>query len=149
MALIPARLTSLATPPDPAAVESWCRAWAEALSHRDPGRVTDFYADDAVVHATFNDHLGTRDDVWEYFSRLLRHDGFHVVIEGLRARGLSRRSATISGFYTYVYEEHGERIEVPARFTLVFARRGERWLIVEHHSSVRPGTTMPRAIFGR
>ena len=119
------------------------------MSERDPDKIARFYAEGAVVHPTFSDRLELRTEIWDYFAGLMRRDGFHVVIERLHARALSRRSATVSGFYTYVYEEHGERIEVPARFTLVFGRSGGEWRIVEHHSSVRPGTTMPRAIYGR
>ena len=47
--------------------------------------------------------------------------------------------AIVSGAYTFSDVRDGVATNVrPARFTFVFRRDGDRWLIVDHHSSRVP-----------
>ena len=43
-----------------------------------------------------------------------------------------------SGYYTRSGTQDGKPVEGRARFSFVYARRGGRWLIVNHHSSSVP-----------
>lgn len=43
-----------------------------------------------------------------------------------------------SGIYTFAIVKNGKPEEVQARYTFVYRKIGDRWLIVEHHSSAMP-----------
>ena len=44
-----------------------------------------------------------------------------------------------SGSYTFTDRRDGQPVRRPARFSMVFHRVGDRWLIADHHSSSAPG----------
>jgi hypothetical protein len=46
--------------------------------------------------------------------------------------------AVNTGYYTFSYTEEGEPKTLPARYSLVFVKDGQNWLIVDHHSSAMP-----------
>ena len=43
-----------------------------------------------------------------------------------------------SGYYTLTRRQDGRTTQSPARFSFVYQKRGDDWLIVSHHSSVMP-----------
>jgi hypothetical protein len=47
-------------------------------------------------------------------------------------------TAVNTGYYTFSYVKDGETKTFPARYSLTFVKNGERWLIVDHHSSAMP-----------
>jgi len=51
-------------------------------------------------------------------------------------------TAVNTGYYTFSYVKDGETKTLPARYSLTYVNNGERWLIVDHHSSAMP--SIPR-----
>jgi hypothetical protein len=47
-------------------------------------------------------------------------------------------TAVNTGYYTFSYVNDGETKSLPARYSLTYVKNGERWLIVDHHSSALP-----------
>ena len=47
-------------------------------------------------------------------------------------------TAVNSGLYTFRYEKDGKVVNVPARFSFTYRKDGDKWKIVDHHSSVVP-----------
>jgi hypothetical protein len=43
-----------------------------------------------------------------------------------------------SGLYTFSLAENGGHADVAARFTFVYREYEDKWLIIEHHSSILP-----------
>jgi hypothetical protein len=43
--------------------------------------------------------------------------------------------ATNSGYYTSRNPVDGQEVVIPMRFTFTYRRIGDRWMIVNHHSS--------------
>ncbi|HEY0723212.1 MAG TPA: DUF4440 domain-containing protein, partial [Pyrinomonadaceae bacterium] len=52
-------------------------------------------------------------------------------------------TAIDSGSYTLTVTREGKQMAVPARFTIAYRKLGEKWLIVDHHSSERPAPPKP------
>jgi hypothetical protein len=47
-------------------------------------------------------------------------------------------AAVNTGYYTFSYTKDGETKSLPARYSFTYVKSGERWLIVDHHSSAMP-----------
>ena len=99
-------------------------AWVEAFNSRDPARIGAFYTRDAVVQGL---------DVKEAPQRPTER-----VALGERQIRVYGDTATDSGTYNFFEMRDGKAVLTPARYTLVYQKRGGRWLIVEHHSSPVP-----------
>ncbi len=112
--------------------------WFAALQARDAQRVTDLYAPDALLLATFaSEPLTSPKEVLAYFERLVANEGLRAELDQIRFYGDANVSVA-SGLYTFRFIQDGKPISIPARFTLTFERKGGRWLITSHHSSVQP-----------
>ena len=47
-------------------------------------------------------------------------------------------TAVNTGYYTFSCVKDGETKNWPARYSLHYVKDGDRWLIVDHHSSAMP-----------
>ena len=47
-------------------------------------------------------------------------------------------TAVNTGYYTFSYVRDGETKTLPARYSFTYVKRGDSWLIVDHHSSAMP-----------
>jgi hypothetical protein len=47
-------------------------------------------------------------------------------------------TAVNTGSYTFSYSKDGEAKSLPARYSLTFVKDGDKWKIVDHHSSAMP-----------
>ena len=109
-------------------------AWNAALQTGDPGRIAALYAADAILLPTISNEV--RQDLAEirdYFEQLVGMVSGAVIDEtNVRVFG---DLAINSGLYTFTLADGST---VPARFTFVYRRSGDRWQIIEHHSSRMP-----------
>ena len=55
--------------------------------------------------------------------------------EHIRVYGLF---AVNSGLYTFTYTKNGQMVSVPARFSFVYHKTPQGWMIIDHHSSKLP-----------
>ena len=76
-------------------------------------------------------------EIEDYFANFLKQHPFGTITESnIRVYG---DIAINSGLYTFeLDDDKGGRVEVDARFTFVYKKEGDDWLILEHHSSVLP-----------
>ncbi|MGL5836349.1 MAG: SgcJ/EcaC family oxidoreductase [Waterburya sp.] len=119
-------------------VETLGSNWGTALASRDVNQITALYAQEAVLLATFNDELNTPDEIKNYFIGLTQKPDLKVVFNTENVQVLDDNTVTNSGLYTFSYTENGKTVEVPARYTFLYEKKDDRWMIVKHHSSVRP-----------
>lgn len=102
-------------------------------------KVLPLYADDAVLWGTLSptvraDQAALRD----YFVTAFRVlPGLKVTFgdQFIRVYG---EAAVNTGYYTFSYSTDGEVKTLPARYSFTYINNGERWLIVDHHSSAMP-----------
>lgn len=119
-------------------VEALGQTWGAALASRDPKSIAALYDEEAVLLATFTNELDTSTEIFDYFVGLTKRNGLNVKFDQQNIRVLDEDTASNSGLYTFSYVEKGKTVFVPARYTFLYEKRGDRWVIVEHHSSVQP-----------
>src|SRR6185437_16598254 len=114
----------------------WCSSIS--LAKGDPQKVVKFYAKHAILLPTlsdkilFNDHGGLN----AYFAKLTSYKNIHCVTKKLIIEKNAIDFATSAGFYQFIYNDNkGKHIIIPARFTFVYEKINNTWLIVQHHSS--------------
>lgn len=113
--------------------------WVAAYNAGDAEGIVKLYAPDAIL-------LGTRSPIISqgtaairtYFSALVNPaTGNKIVFDDQRVIVLGDlHGVLVTGFYTFLRGAAATRD--PARFSMLIAKRGDAWLIVHHHSSVRP-----------
>jgi len=108
--------------------------WNNALQTGDPEQVAALYATNAILLPTMSNLVRhNHEEIKDYFVHFLQKGPVGVIDESnVRTFG---QIAINSGIYTFSFKD---KTSVQARFTFVYRRDGERWLIVEHHSSRMP-----------
>lgn len=119
------------------------RAWADALNACDPARISALYSPEAVLWATTSPNItSTPEGVRKYFDGVCASPAPPKVEFGEQLIRVHGDTAIDSGSYTFTVTE-GKQMTVPARFTIAYRKLGEKWLIVDHHSSLRPAPPKP------
>jgi len=114
-------------------------SWGRGLGEDDPDKVLPFYADDAVLWGTLSPSVrAERTALRDYFVTAFK------VLPGLKVSfgdqliRVYGTTAVNTGYYTFSYEENGQPKTLPARYSFTYVQNGDRWLIVDHHSSAMP-----------
>jgi uncharacterized protein (TIGR02246 family) len=116
--------------------------WNSALQTGKAEEVVKLYAPDAVLLPTVSNKVRRNHaEIKDYFEHFLTYKPSGRINEQIiRIYG---PVAINSGVYTFALTKDGRRVEVRARYTFVYHWRGDRWLIVEHHSSAMPEGDQP------
>ena len=113
-------------------------AWLAAVSSGSSDEVVKLYTKDAVLLPTLSPRVHNTPELRkEYFDVFTAKENLKGTVneEHIRVFG---NMAVNSGLYTFTYTRDGEKIEVPARFSFVYHKAPQGWLIVDHHSSKLP-----------
>ncbi|MEV4040886.1 SgcJ/EcaC family oxidoreductase [Streptomyces umbrinus] len=114
--------------------------WNAALQTGDSKKVADRYAKDAVLLPTASPVIRTdRAGIVDYFDHFLLNKPKGTKIKSV-INVLDGNSAIDAGLYVFNLTDPktGEKKDVEARYTYEYEKRGGKWLIVNHHSSVLP-----------
>ena len=108
--------------------------WNTALQTGEPKNVTALYESNAILLPTISNQVRhNHEEIEDYFIHFLAKGPKGVINESnIRTVG---NIAINSGIYTFTFSDGNS---VQARFTYVYRWNGQRWLIVEHHSSALP-----------
>ena len=108
--------------------------WNTALQTGEPKNVTVLYESNAILLPTISNQVRhNHEEIEDYFIHFLAKGPKGVINESnIRTFG---NIAINSGIYTFTFSDGNS---VQARFTYVYRWNGQRWLIVEHHSSALP-----------
>jgi uncharacterized protein (TIGR02246 family) len=114
-------------------------AWARALGEDDPDSVLPHYAQDAVLWGTLSPTVrADRAALRDYFVTAFKVLPGLKVAFGDQLIRVYGNTAVNTGYYTFSYAKDGETKTLPARYSLTYVKNGDRWLIVDHHSSAMP-----------
>lgn len=108
--------------------------WNSALQTGNPKKVAALYEDTAILLPTMSNEVRHNNgEIEDYFVHFLAK-GPEGKIDEMNIR-IFGEIAINSGVYTFSFKDGST---APARFTFVYRRNGQRWMIVEHHSSAMP-----------
>lgn len=108
--------------------------WNNALQTGDPKQVAALYENNGILLPTVSNQVRHNPaEIEDYFVNFLAKGPVGKIDEAnVRTFG----ELTInSGVYTFTFKDGAS---VQARFTFVYRWNGQRWKIVEHHSSAMP-----------
>lgn len=116
---------------------SWCDAIGKAKGHADT--VVKFYAEGATLFPTLSSNMlvNTHGGLNDYFTKLTSINHIQCEPEKL-VTTIYENTAVNIGFYRFTFIQHHQRQTLPARFTFVYEKFGNKWLITHHHSSKLP-----------
>ncbi|MET0013900.1 MAG: SgcJ/EcaC family oxidoreductase [Sedimenticola sp.] len=108
--------------------------WNSALQTGDPKKVAALYESNGILLPTVSNKVRhNHEEVEDYFVHFLAKGPVGEIDEAnIRTFG---DIAINSGIYTFTFKDGAV---VQARYTFVYRWNGERWLIIEHHSSQMP-----------
>ena len=108
--------------------------WNSALQTGDPKQVAALYETNAILLPTISNKVRhNHKELEDYFVNFLAKGPIGTIDESnVRTYG---DVAINSGVYTFTFKDGSS---VQARFTYVYRWNGQKWLIVEHHSSQMP-----------
>lgn len=123
---------ALAAPADE--VRAAGQAWVTGISKGDPDHMVSLYADDAILHGTVSPvvregHVLIR----EYFAALSSPPTMNFV-EPQHIRIYGDVAVNTGNYETRI----GDNPPVKLRYSFVYHKVGDTWLIVDHHSSRMP-----------
>jgi uncharacterized protein (TIGR02246 family) len=114
--------------------------WSNAVNNHAPQEVLSLYSEGAVLVATFSPNpLNTTEHIKGYFENFLSNPGAGVKFEfdSINKQEAAENLTILSGLYTFLKEDDGNKVEMPARFTYVVDESSEGQ-IIHHHSSQLP-----------
>ena len=108
--------------------------WNSALQTGEPKNVAALYETNAILLPTVSNKVRhNHSEIEDYFVTFLAKGPVGVINESnVRSFG---DVAINSGVYTFTFADGSS---VQARFTYAYRWNGQRWMIVEHHSSQMP-----------
>jgi uncharacterized protein (TIGR02246 family) len=113
--------------------------WAQALGEDDPDKVLPLYSDDAVLWGTLSPTVrADRAALRDYFVAAFKVLPSLKVAFGDQVIRVYNDTAVNTGYYTFSFVKDGETKSLPARYSFTYVKRGDDWLIVDHHSSAMP-----------
>lgn len=133
---VPALDAIAADDPVIAQVAAATAEWIATFNTRDPARISALYAPDAILWGTVSKTIRTTpEEILEYFTEsATRRPNLRMSLGEYYVR-LYGDIATNSGYYTSRNPVDGQEVVIPMRFTFTYRRVGDRWMIVNHHSS--------------
>ena len=111
--------------------------WNNAIKTKEPRRVSELYAHNAVLLPTISNNVcHNHEEMEKYFTDFLTREPVGELDE--TNISIFNDIAMNSGLYTFSFKD-GSKVQ--ARFTFVYQWNGKSWKIIKHHSSQMPEST--------
>jgi uncharacterized protein (TIGR02246 family) len=111
--------------------------WNAALQTGKPEEVTKNYTKDAILLPTLSNRVRHNPaEITNYFELFTSLKPVGKIEE--RNIRIYDGIATDSGIYSFAFVKDGQPRKVSARYSFVYRKEGDRWLISQHHSSAMP-----------
>ena len=134
--------TTLASAAPKEDVAAATAAWGSALGEDNPDKVLPLYSDDAVLWGTLSPTVRSNPAALrDYFVSAFKVLPELKVTFGEELIRVYGDTAVNTRYYTVSYVKDGETKTLPARYSFTFVKKGDHWLIVDHHSLGHATTT--------
>lgn len=122
-----------------AAVDAADQKWAATLTLHDPKKMADLYQHDAILLGTYeNIPLLSYEQRVEYFTALFKKIPNIRVEYNSKHYKFFKDDAISTGLYTFIGDEEGKEIRIPARYTFAYDSADTGCRLIMHHSSALP-----------
>lgn len=113
--------------------------WGELFLNDNPDVIVALYDKEAVLWGTLSPKVRNNPDlIREYFVAAYKALPGHKVSFGEQLIRVYGDTAINTGYYTVSFVKDGETKDIPARYSFTYVKRGDKWMIVDHHSSAMP-----------
>ncbi|HSD60279.1 MAG TPA: DUF4440 domain-containing protein, partial [Burkholderiales bacterium] len=113
--------------------------WGELFVDDNPDVIVVLYDQEAVLWGTLSPKVrNTPELIRDYFVAAYKALPGHKVSFGEQLIRVYGDTAINTGYYTVSFVKDGETKLIPARYSFTYVKRGDKWLIVDHHSSAMP-----------
>ena len=113
-------------------------AWVSAVEKGTVEQIVALYDKDSVMLSAFaNDPITSQKGLAAYYGKVVREPNRKVDVQAQDVRVFGN-VASSTGLYTFHYDQDGETLDLPARFTFVYVLKDGQWKIISHHSSRVP-----------
>ena len=113
--------------------------WGELFVDDNPDVIVALYDPEAVLWGTLSPKVrNTPALIREYFVAAYKALPGHKVEFGEQLIRVYGDTAINTGYYTVSSVKDGETKLIPARYSFTYVKRGDKWMIVDHHSSAVP-----------
>jgi hypothetical protein len=126
-----------------AQIGSATQVWSDVLNKCDPGRIAALYDPQAILWGTVSPTISSGPGIRQYFDRVCGSPTPPKVAFTEQFVRVYGDTAVNSGSYTFTIVRDGKPTPLPGRYSMTFRKSGDQWLIVDHHSSLRPAPPKP------
>jgi uncharacterized protein (TIGR02246 family) len=113
--------------------------WTTVFVDDNPDLILALYDDEGILWGTLSPTIAIgKTAIRGYFDRAYKALPGHKVTFGEQKIRVYGDTAINSGYYTFSFLRDGQPQTLPARYSFVYRKRGDQWLIVDHHSSAMP-----------
>lgn len=115
--------------------------WIVAVNTRAPAQLTKLYDTNAILQPAISSVMhGTPEMRARYLTHLTKASNLHVTLNSSHVRVIGDM-AMVDGTYTFTYKKKNKAVTIPERFSIVYERKADGWMIVNHHASKLPKKT--------
>lgn len=112
--------------------------WKDSVEGGDVDVIMALYDKKAIMISTFvQSPITSREGLFGYYKKVVANPDVRVEIEEENPRKFGNMAVN-TGRYTLSYTQEGEAVTIPARFSFVYQLQGNKWIIVDQHSSRVP-----------
>ncbi len=124
--------------PSAAEIEGLFSRWNASLQTLNPDAVLANYDTDAILLPTLSNKMRVNPaEIRDYFVHFLAKKPVGKIDN--RTLEIGCDMAADTGLYTFtVTDDQGKKSDIKARYTFVYEKKGNQWLIESHHSSKMP-----------
>ncbi|MES2626771.1 MAG: SgcJ/EcaC family oxidoreductase [Pseudomonadota bacterium] len=130
---LPASALCLAAPEDE--VRATAQLWVEGIGKGDADYMVSLYDKDAILHGTVSPVLRQGPElIREYFQATVANPPSMSFVEPMHIRVFGDTAVNTGNYVTRI----GTNDPLTLRYSFVYHKVGDKWLIVDHHSSRMP-----------
>ncbi len=116
-------------------VRAAAQLWVEGIGKGDADYMVSLYAEDAILHGTVSPVLRQGPaSIREYFEATVANPPTMAFVEPMHIRVFGDTAVNTGNYVT----RFGTNNPLTLRYSFVYHKVGDKWLIVDHHSSRMP-----------